>query len=352
MKNSMKGRIITAALSATLLFGAFSAPAALAAQSAEVKAGVNMRTAPSTSSKVIRTLKRGEDLTVIEKVNNYWYEVKDSTGKKGYVSTNDKYLSINGSSSNSGSGSSSKDTSSNDEKNSNTNGVIVASVSFREGASTSADRIRYLQKGEKVTVLSKPNSYWYHVQDSNGKKGYVSTSSKYISVSGKVAEPGSGSGSTKPDSSKDQTASERIEAVISAGMSYLGTPYEFGSDRNTTKTFDCSDFVRQAFKEGAGITMPADSRKQGEYVKDNGNVKTDWTKLKRGDVMFFMDYKGSKASSYKNVNKSTARVSHDGIYLGNGKILHTFSKAGGGVTISSIEGTHWEHRFLYGGSAL
>lgn len=140
--------------------------------------------------------------------------------------------------------------------------------------------------------------------------------------------------------------------VIAAGKKYLGTPYEFGSSRSNTKTFDCSDFVRQAFLDGAGIKLPADSRSQAAYVKSKGNTTTNWKNLKPGDVMFFMSYKGSKPSNYSGINKSNQRVTHTGIYLGNGKILHTYSKKAGGVTISNLQGTHWEYRFIFGGSAL
>lgn len=68
--------------------------------------------------------------------------------------------------------------------------------------------------------------------------------------------------------------------------------------------------------------------------------------------MFFMSYKGSRASSYARINKFNQRITHVGIYLGNGKMLHTFSKASGGVRIDSISGKHWEHRFIFGGSAI
>ncbi|GGG63159.1 C40 family peptidase [Paenibacillus radicis (ex Gao et al. 2016)] len=233
--------------------------------------------------------------------------------------------------------------------------LIKASVSFRTAPSTSALRIKYLKKGEQVSVLSQPNSYWYQVQDSTGTTGYVSSQDQYITVGS--LSPGGGN-TTNPSNpgnsggSGSVPSSSSVEKVIAAGMSYLGTPYEYGSDRNTTKTFDCSDFVRQSFIDGVGLKLPADSRGQGSYVKNKGNAVTDWRKLKRGDIMFFMSYKGTKASAYSGVNKSTAAISHDGIYLGDGKILHTYSKESGGVTISSIEGTHWEYRFLYGGSAL
>ncbi|MFF2091685.1 C40 family peptidase [Paenibacillus sp. NPDC058174] len=229
--------------------------------------------------------------------------------------------------------------------------LIKASVSFRTSPSTSASRIKYLKAGELVTVLSQPNSYWYQVKDSSGTTGYVSSQDQYITV-GSVPSSGGNSGNNGGSGSGSASTSASVEKVIAAGLRYLGTPYEYGSDRNTTTTFDCSDFVRQAFMDGVGLKLPADSRGQGSYVKNKGNAVTDWRKLKRGDIMFFMSYKGTKASAYSGVNKSTAAITHDGIYLGDGKILHTYSKESGGVTISSIEGTHWEYRFLYGGSAL
>ncbi|WP_435530074.1 C40 family peptidase [Paenibacillus vini] len=142
------------------------------------------------------------------------------------------------------------------------------------------------------------------------------------------------------------------ENVIVKGIKYLGTPYEFGSSRSNTKTFDCSDFVRQAYLEGAGIKLPSNSRTQGAYIKKNGTYTTSWKSLKRGDIMFFMSYRGSKDSDYKGINKSTSRITHNGIYLGNGKILQTYSKESGGVRIDNIEGTQWEKRFLFGGSVL
>jgi len=68
--------------------------------------------------------------------------------------------------------------------------------------------------------------------------------------------------------------------------------------------------------------------------------------------MFFMSYKGSKSSSYAGINKAAQRITHNGIYLGNGKIMHTYLEKSGGVRIDSIEGKHWEYRFVFGGSAL
>lgn len=146
-------------------------------------------------------------------------------------------------------------------------------------------------------------------------------------------------------------ATPNAQKVIAAGSKYLGVPYEFGSNRHTTTTFDCSDFVRQAFWDGLKLKLPYDSRKQAAYVKQIGATNSNWRQLKPGDIMFFMSYRGSKPGNYKGLNKSTQRITHDGIYLGNGKMLHTYSKQSGGVKVENIPGTHWEYRFIFGGTA-
>ncbi len=145
-----------------------------------------------------------------------------------------------------------------------------------------------------------------------------------------------------------------VESIIEAGLSYLGTPYEFGSSRSNTTTFDCSDFVRQVFLDGIDITLPSDSRKQGAYVRElhSEHVITQWRELERGDLMFFMSYKGSSPSDYTNIDWSTERITHVGIYLGNDEILHTFSEESGGVKINKMTEGKWNERFLFGGSAI
>lgn len=231
---------------------------------------------------------------------------------------------------------------------------VIWGVNLRTTPTSSGKVIRMVSKGETLTVLEQSGSDWYKIKDSSNRTGYISSSSKYTqTVSG-----GTASGSTSTNVSNSSASgstvkgSTAVEKVIAAGMKYIGTPYKHGADRNSTAMFDCSSFVRRAFIDGLGITLPADSRQQGDYVKKKGTVKTSWKNLKRGDLMYFMSYKGTSASAYNGVNKSRAVITHTGIYLGNGKILHTYSNAGGGVTISDIAGKHWEYRFLFGGSAL
>lgn len=243
-------------------------------------------------------------------------------------------------------------------------GVIQASVRLRDKPSLSGKVLGYLKAGEQVNILEKSTSYFYKVKTSAGQTGYVSTADQYISV-GKVSggsSSGSSAGSSKPggstsgstsgsSSNASQTVSAAIEKVIQTGMKYLGTPYEYGSDRNTTKTFDCSDFTRQIFKEGAGVVLPSDSRQQGTWIKNNSKSVSSIDKLKRGDLVFFMSYKGSSSSAYAGINKSSERITHVAVYLGDGKLLHTYSQKAGGVVVTDFTNS-WKYRFLYGGSVL
>jgi cell wall-associated NlpC family hydrolase len=326
MKKMGKHLLVTVFATALLLGGApfmgeANAAATTTATKATIVSGVNFRVEPATSSQVIRLLAQGETVEILSKYNDYWYKIKDKNGKIGYVSSSSQYIKLN----------------------QTTTGTIVHSVSFRTGPSTSYRVMRYLQAGETVQILAKYNDYWYKVKASDGTIGYVSTSTTYIKVSTTTT--------TVPTPAKPSSLTAGQKA-INAGMKYLGTPYEFGSDRSTTKTFDCSDFVRQAYWEAVGIRLPTDSRSQGALVKSLGNSVASWKNLKVGDLLFFMAYKGPNKSDYSGINKSTQRINHVAMYLGNGKILHTYSKASGGVRIDTIGGNAWEYRFLFGGSPL
>lgn len=311
-------RILPLLLTALLLIAAL--PVAAFAEEAvptkaQVIAGVSFRDAPSTSSNVFRYLKAGEVVTVVGQTNPYWFKIQDQQGVTGYVSSSKSYTKFI------------------------SNAKIIYGVNFRTAPSSTADRIRMLSAGEDMLVLEKINDSWYKAQDSKGVIGYVSSSSKYISVNNSIYK-------------MDLPLADRIESFISEGTKYMGTPYEYGSDRFNTSTFDCSDFVQQAFWDATRDVIPGDSRGQADYVKSLGTATTDWHNLKRGDLMFFMSYYGYKASDYAGINESSETVTHVAIYLGNGQMLHTYSPEAGGVRIDTIGGNTWEYRFLYGGSFM
>lgn len=144
-----------------------------------------------------------------------------------------------------------------------------------------------------------------------------------------------------------------VENVITEAKKYLGTPYEYGSDRTEPSTFDCSDYIRWAFLSAVGVDLPWDSRAQAAYVLAFAKRQyEDYSKAKRGDVLFFTRYLGDDAEDYEGYNVKEMPISHVAIYLGNGKIIHSPSKKSGGVRIDKISWRGLDHRFVFGGGIL
>jgi cell wall-associated NlpC family hydrolase len=144
-----------------------------------------------------------------------------------------------------------------------------------------------------------------------------------------------------------------VDAMIEYAKKYLGTPYEFGSNRRTDTTFDCSDATQWFYKK-LGMQLPLDSRAQQSYIAQFGTHRwTDWRRATPGDLFFFSSYRGTQKENYADVQRGVSTVTHVGLYIGqdeNGKhlMLHSPS-APKGVRIDAIDGRHWEWRLIYNG---
>lgn len=227
-------------------------------------------------------------------------------------------------------------------------GTIQYGVNFRVGPSTSSKVIKMLKAGEKVTILDQSNAYFYKVRTSDGKTGYISNSVKYITRNEDVTvKPGDSADNSNVQIDRDL----KLGQLFETGNKYLGTPYEYGSDRNTNDTFDCSDFARTIYREALNIILPADSRTQGQWIKDNSKAVYNISDLRPGDLIFFMGYKGSTDAAYQGIDRDNERINHVAVYIGNGQMIHTYSITSGGVRIDTLTGS-WARRFLFGGSVL
>jgi cell wall-associated NlpC family hydrolase len=156
-----------------------------------------------------------------------------------------------------------------------------------------------------------------------------------------------------PNPSINPSKKNYVENVIKKAESYIGTPYLYGSDRTEPSTFDCSDYTRWVFMTSLDMYLPWDSRSQAAYV--NAFSKKNYTSLKeaqRGDLLFFSSYRGNNASDYKNLKPSDKTITHVGIYMGNGKIIHSPSKNSGGVHIGELTWRQLNYRFIFGGNIL
>ena len=387
MRRRVMGMLMT---SAALLAAIHVAPGQVDAaastastgQKAVIQAAVKLRSGPSTTGDVVSFMKQGEAVTVLEKTNSYWYKIKTSDGVTGYTSSSDKYIKVGATSVAAAvtSSASRKSEAAEPVKNvsakeavasvnssaGQTKATIQTSVRLRAEASTSSEVLGYLNAGDVVTITDPSNAYWFKVTNADGTVGYVSSSPQYIRIGEGVVvqQPVAAPVTTTPDTTAipvtaspasttnmfSGDAAAAIEQVINTGMTYLGTPYEYGSDRSSTATFDCSAFTRQIFRQAVGIQLPADSRSQGEWIKQNSQPNTDMTTLKRGDLLFFTNYNAS-SGAYTSLDNSSQTITHVAVYLGDNKLLHTFSVAGGGVKVTDFS-KPWQDRFLFGGSVI
>jgi peptidoglycan DL-endopeptidase CwlO len=199
--------------------------------------------------------------------------------------------------------------------------------------------------GEKVTLPEPPqriNGRIYMTPASLSK--FLQTEVGWNPDNGEIAidtpsEPG---GAVTTDQAGPGTASQensiRIQStnvntaqLISYAKRYLGVPYEFGAGPyEKTKTFDCSSFTRHVYKK-YGVNLPRLAKDQ-----DNLGRRVKRSQLAPGDLIFF---------TVPGRFKSDAVPGHVGIYIGNGKFIHTWGDPG--VQISSVDTGYWSNVTLH-----
>ena len=111
------------------------------------------------------------------------------------------------------------------------------------------------------------------------------------------------------------------QALIATAKQYIGIPYCRGGQ--TARCFDCSGFTKYVYKT-QGINLPSTAQSQYRVAQ-----KIPASEAVPGDLVFFY-YRGNL-------------VYHVGIYMGNGKVLHS-PRRGAHVRIESI----WTSRVKYG----
>lgn len=120
------------------------------------------------------------------------------------------------------------------------------------------------------------------------------------------------------------SVSERASELVVTAIGFLGVPYRRGG--NTAETgFDCSGFVRAMYQQTVGLILPRKAEQQAAATQ-----KIERADLQPGDLVFF--------------NTMRRAFSHVGIYVGEGKFIHS-PKPGAEVRVESMGVAYWNHRF-------
>ncbi len=120
---------------------------------------------------------------------------------------------------------------------------------------------------------------------------------------------------------------DKTNKLITLAKSKLGNRYataKAGPDH-----FDCSGFVYYLFKTN-DIAIPRSSMQQSKAGKHLNRQE-----IQKGDILFF-----------DTANRH--HVNHSGIYLGEGKFIHSSSGRAYAVTISELDNGFYKNRFLWG----
>ncbi|ASA21068.1 C40 family peptidase [Paenibacillus donghaensis] len=139
----------------------------------------------------------------------------------------------------------------------------------------------------------------------------------------------------KPIRIQSLSASDSQELVAYA-KKFLGVPYDFGAGPyEETNKFDCSSFTRHVFKK-FGVDLPRLAKDQ-----DNLGRRVSRSNLGTGDLIFF---------TVPGRFESDAIPGHVGIYIGDGKFIHTWGEPG--VQISELDSGYWSNVILHMQSIL
>jgi len=121
-------------------------------------------------------------------------------------------------------------------------------------------------------------------------------------------------------SSSEFVSGEKGAKIFSIAQDFLGVPYRYGGA--DPSGFDCSGLVQFSHRH-AGVNVPRTTAAQYKAVHPVTQAE-----LKPGDLIFF---------------RIQRRVSHVGIYAGEGQFIHAPS-SGKHVKISSLNGPYWQKR--------
>ena len=158
--------------------------------------------------------------------------------------------------------------------------------------------------------------------DSNGSVRTRADSATEISDS--AVQVASREQHEKSEPTAEQKRATLGTSIVDFALSYLGYPYVAAG--NSPYGFDCSGFTQFVYLNVLGVDIG-----HGVEGQPAAGYWVDWGNWMPGDLIVFQN-------TYK------AGISHVGIYIGDGQIVHAENEATG-VTISSIYSDYYATRY-------
>lgn len=286
MKQYCRVVLLTAFLQWTALFPAQAANSARINRVVVVPVA-NMFSAPADSSDVVSQAVLGSNVTTLQKKHG-WFKVQTSDQYTGWIRKRDLR----------------------EEKAAYAESGDTAQVTslfanvYRETDVTKHAPLMTLPFESRVEVLQHANDSeherWIKIQLPDGQVGWIQHGDVTFTP-------------------KTLSIPESIELA----KRFLGIPYLWGG--RSSFGYDCSGFT-QMIVRSRGINMPRDADIQAAW---SGVVSVDRKDLQPGDLLFF--------------GSSEKKITHTGMYIGEGKFIHDTTNTHPVVQISKLDDEPWTH---------
>lgn len=201
-------------------------------------------------------------------------------------------------------------------------GISGSMVAVRSGASEYAAVIGWLPDGETVKVLD--SKYAYYRIDCYDMTGYIHKELVEQTEEGYVLCAQTGHGDTAAWMELPQEKVLRLQEMLcDTALSMRGVPYVWGG--TTPRGFDCSGFTQYVYRRN-GLTISRTC--EGQLSAGMIVAKED---LQPGDLILFQGTAG------------VSGVSHVGMYLGDGKLIHAGSR---GITVVELANSYFTRHYM------
>lgn len=297
---------------------------------AKVCGSADLKTEPNEDADTIGTMSGAEQIEILESTEG-WYKVM-ADGQAGYVKSELVTLDK----------ADAEETALQYDHYKKASVAEESGLTVRASGSEDAASLGTINDGDDVIIVDRQGDYIKILYGDDYNEGYVintglETTGEWVEkddvhaeikriaaekaeaarkeeIAKQNAKNASSAYVTSDDSSSSaSSSSSKGQAIVNSAMKYLGVPYVWGG--TSPSGFDCSGLVQYVCKQN-GISVPrvaASQRNAGQYISREN--------LQPGDLVFFSHGGG---------------VSHVGIYIGNGNMIHA-PQTGDVVKISSIE---------------
>ena len=256
---------------------------------------LNVRKGPDINAEIIKNIGKGTEVTIIDESDG-WFNILLQDELKGWVHSD--YVST--------------------KPNYSTGRITGDQVNLRATPAMNAQILTKLKLDTYVAVKGYIEG-WYNVIDSSDREGWIHQDFVAIVLD---------NSNTSTPVSRSASRFAGLAKLGEYAKGFLGTPYKYGS--SGPKSFDCSGFTSYVFKN-FGVVLPRSSKDQA-----TAGEKISKSDLQLGDLVFF-----------DTVGKIDGKITHVGMYIGDGKFIHASSGSKAKkVVISEINEGYYKDRFV------